>query len=145
MLTVRGSAQSGKSSLARAFSRCEQADLTIHDDAHREEPATLDVTAGGLHVVTMPLRFTPGYGSPLASAQTLGPTLILGSHTAQDLATLGFTRLPPLDGTAGTGWFVTDSRARAIRVVGSPTRGESTDSGVDSTHCVSAGGPESVS
>ncbi len=123
VLTVRGSAQSGKTSLARTLSGGERAQLTIHDDAHREEPATLDLTGAGLHVVTMPLRFTPGYGSPLASAQTLGPTLILGGHTAQDLAALGFARLPPLDGTAGTGWFVTDSRARAIRVVESPPGG----------------------
>ena len=64
----------------------------------------------------MPVRFTPGYGSSLAKAQGLGPMLILGAHSRQDLSNLGFLRLPPLDGDPGTAWFVTEQRTQAVRL-----------------------------
>ena len=91
--------------------------LTVHDDAHLEaNPDAFDLLDGGLHVVTMPVRFTPGYGSPLAKAQGLGPTLIIGVHSRQDLSNLGLLKLPPLDGDPGTAWYVTEGRAQAVRL-----------------------------
>ena len=91
--------------------------VSTHDDAHREsEPIDWDSLDGGLHVLTMPTRFTPGYGSPLSKAQGLGPLLVLGAHSRQDLNGLGLIRRAPLDGQPGTGWFVTEERARAVRI-----------------------------
>src|SRR5699024_12429866 len=60
--------------------------------------------------------FTPGYGSPLSKAQGLGPLLVLGAHSRQDLNGLGLIRRTPLDGQPGTGWFVTEERAPAVRL-----------------------------
>ncbi|PCC44736.1 hypothetical protein CIK65_00810 [Brevibacterium aurantiacum] len=124
VLSVRGSPQSGKSAIAAMLPEgCSAATivsrhaLTVHDDAHLEtNPDAFDLLDGGLHVVTMPVRFTPGYGSPLAKAQGLGPMLILGAHSRQDLSNLGLLRLPPLDGDPGTAWFVTEQRTQAVRL-----------------------------
>ncbi|GAA1850915.1 FtsK/SpoIIIE domain-containing protein [Brevibacterium marinum] len=124
VLTVRGSPQSGKTDISVMLRQmCSAAssgtcrELAVHDDAHLEEPPeSFDLLDGGTHVVTMPVRFTPGYGSPLAKAQGLGPMLILGSHGRQDLSNLGLLRLPPLDGEPGTAWFVTEQRAQAVRL-----------------------------
>ncbi|WCE39199.1 FtsK/SpoIIIE domain-containing protein [Brevibacterium sp. BDJS002] len=124
VLSVRGSPQSGKSETAAMLQEtCSDAAaaniqlLTVHDDAHLEaNPDAFDLLDGGLHVVTMPVRFTPGYGSPLAKAQGLGPTLIIGVHSRQDLSNLGLLRLPPLDGDPGTAWYVTEGRAQAVRL-----------------------------
>lgn len=124
VLTVRGSPQSGKTDTAVMLQEmCSAASagtgrgLAVHDDAHLEEsPEAFDLLDGGTHVVTMPVRFTPGYGPPLAKAQGLGPMLILGSHGRQDLRNLGLLRLPPLDGEPGTAWFVTEQRAQAVRL-----------------------------
>src|SRR5699024_10488125 len=91
--------------------------VSTHDDAHREsEPIDWDSLDGGLHVLTMPTRVTPGYGSPLSKAQGLGPLLVLGARSRQDLNGLGLIRRAPLDGQPGTGWFVTEERVRAVRV-----------------------------
>lgn len=124
VLSVRGSPQSGKSATAamlqQTYSAAATASsraLTVHDDAHLEtKPDAFDLLDGGLHVVTMPVRFTPGYGSALAKAQGLGPMLILGAHSRQDLSNLGLLRLPPLDGDPGTAWFVTEQRTQAVRL-----------------------------
>ncbi|GAA1934405.1 hypothetical protein GCM10009689_12780 [Brevibacterium antiquum] len=124
VLSVRGSPQSGKSATAAMLQQtCSSAAtasreaLTVHDDAHLEtKPDAFDLLDGGLHVVTMPVRFTPGYGSALAKAQGLGPMLILGAHSRQDLSNLGLLRLPPLDGDPGTAWFVTEQRTQAVRL-----------------------------
>ena len=117
VLTVRGSSQSGKSVFAALMHSLATPAVSTHDDAHREsEPVDWDLLDGGLHVLTMPTRFTPGYGSPLSKAQDLGPLLVLGAHSRQDLNGLGLIRRAPLDGQPGTGWFVTEERARAVRV-----------------------------
>lgn len=124
VLSVRGSPQSGKSATAAmlqetcsAAATASRQALTVHDDAHLEtNPDAVDLLDGGLHVVTMPVRFTPGYGSPLAKAQGLGPLLIIGAHSRQDLSNLGLLRLPPLDGDPGTAWFVTEQRTQAVRL-----------------------------
>ncbi|WP_193069663.1 FtsK/SpoIIIE domain-containing protein [Brevibacterium aurantiacum] len=124
VLSVRGSPQSGKSETAAMLQEtCSDSaaanihSLTVHDDAHLEANTdAFDLLDGGLHVVTMPVRFTPSYGSPLAKAQGLGPTLIIGVHSRQDLSNLGLLRLPPLDGDPGTAWFVTEGRAQAVRL-----------------------------
>ncbi|MGO2153283.1 MAG: FtsK/SpoIIIE domain-containing protein, partial [Brevibacterium aurantiacum] len=124
VLSVRGSPQSGKSETAAMLQEtCSDSaaanihSLTAHDDAHLEANTdAFDLLDGGLHVVTMPVRFTPSYGSPLAKAQGLGPTLIIGVHSRQDLSNLGLLRLPPLDGDPGTAWFVTEGRAQAVRL-----------------------------
>lgn len=103
--------------------------LILHADAHRRaNPEASDLLNGGLHVVTMPVRFTPGYGSPLAKAQGLGPMLIIGAHSRQDLTNLGVLRLPPLDGDPGTAWFVTEQRTQAVRLF-SPQRSALLSSG----------------
>lgn len=124
VLSVRGSPQSGKSTTATMLQETHSAPatasgqaLTVHDDAHLEtNPDAIDLLNGGLHVVTMPVRFTPGYGSPLAKAQGLGPMLIIGAHSRQDLSNLGLLRLPPLDGDPGTAWFITEQRTQAVRL-----------------------------
>ena len=117
VLTVRGSSQSGKSVFAALMHSLATPAVSTHDDAHREsEPVDWDLLDGGLHVLTMPTRFTPGYGSPLSKAQGLGPLLVLGAHSRQDLNGLGLIRRTPLDGQPGTGWFVTEERARAVRI-----------------------------
>ncbi|MDK8434744.1 MULTISPECIES: FtsK/SpoIIIE domain-containing protein [unclassified Brevibacterium] len=116
VLTVRGSPQSGKSTLTR---RLEDAGLPVlvHDDAHLESsPEEFDLLDGGAHVVTMPVRFTPGYASSLAKAQNMGPLLLLGSHSRQDLTALGILRLAPLEGQPGLGWLVMEQRARVVRL-----------------------------
>lgn len=115
VLTVRGSSGGGKSEAARMLLSMTPS-ITVHDDAHLLAEVAPDLLDGGVHVVTMPLRFTPGYGSPLTKAQSSGPLLVLGTHSRQDLTTLGILRLPPLDGDPGTGWFVTESGARAVRL-----------------------------
>lgn len=113
VLTVRGSSQSGKTTLTRLL----RSTCTTHDDAHLAvNPDDIDLLDGRVHVVTIPMRFTPGYGSPLAKAQGVGPMLILGAHSRQDLSNLGLLRLPPLDGDAGVAWFVTEQRTRAVRI-----------------------------
>ena len=124
VLSVRGSPQSGKSTTAAmlqetcsAQATASRKALTVRDDAHLETNSdAVDLGDGGLHVLTMPVRFTPGYGSSLAKAQGLGPMLILGAHSRQDLSNLGFLRLPPLDGDPGTAWFVTEQRTQAVRL-----------------------------
>src|SRR5699024_8507014 len=117
VLTVRGSSQSGKSVFASLMHSLATPAVSTHDDAHREsELVDWDSLDGGLHVLTMPTRFTPGYGSPLSKAQGLGPLLVLGAHSRQDLNGLGLIRRAPLDGRPGTGWFVTEERARAVRI-----------------------------
>ncbi|AZU01447.1 hypothetical protein CXR29_12660 [Brevibacterium linens] len=119
VLTVRGSPQSGKTGFATYLGSLGVVD--VHDDAHLEsDPLDWDLLDGHDHVLTAPTRFTPGYGSPLAKAQNLGPLLVLGVHTGQDLTGLGVLRRAPLDGLAGTGWFVTEDQARPVRVF-SPT------------------------
>lgn len=138
VLTVRGSPKSGRTELAQRMLATGR-DIHITDDAHLlGDAAALDLRDGGLHVVTMPVRFTPGYGSPLSRAHTLGPVLVIGSHTRQDLSDLGILGLPPLDGTPGTGWFVTEERTRAVRLFRAAAMS-------DPSQCVSAGGPVSVS
>ncbi|UVI35094.1 FtsK/SpoIIIE domain-containing protein [Brevibacterium spongiae] len=115
VLTVRGSPQSGKSEFAALMAQLGNA--AVHDDAHSEsEPVDWDLLDGNRHVLTVPTRFAPGYGSPLAKAQSLGPLLVLGSHTRQDLTGLGLLRQAPLDGLPGTGWLVTEDEARPVRV-----------------------------
>src|SRR5699024_11134937 len=90
VLTVRGPSQSGKSVFAALMHSLATPAVSTHDDAHREsEPVDWDLLDGGLHVLTMPTRFTPGYGSPLSKAQDLGPLLVLGAHSRQDLNGLG--------------------------------------------------------
>lgn len=129
VLTVRGSPQSGKTGFATYLGRL--GGVSVHDDVHMEsEPADWDLLDGRFHVLTVPTRFTPGYGSPLAKAQSLGPLLVLGAHTRQDLTGLGVLRQAPLDGLPGTGWFVTEDRARPVRLF-SPTgvKPESVDVG----------------
>ena len=124
VLTVRGSPQSGKTETAAMVDKgCTAASmdrrqrLAIHDDAHLEaNPDAFDLLDDDWHVVTMPVRFTPGYGSPLAKAQGLGPMLIIGAHSRHDLSNLGQLRLPPLDGKPGTAWFLTEQRAQAVRL-----------------------------
>ncbi|WP_432789416.1 FtsK/SpoIIIE domain-containing protein [Brevibacterium sp. K11IcPPYGO002] len=119
VLTVRGSPQSGKTGFATYLGSLGVVD--VHDDAHLEsDPLDWDLLDGHDHVLTAPTRFTPGYGSPLAKAQNLGPLLVLGVHIGQDLTGLGVLRRAPLDGLAGTGWFVTEDQARPVRVF-SPT------------------------
>ncbi|WP_181273200.1 FtsK/SpoIIIE domain-containing protein [Brevibacterium oceani] len=116
VLTVRGSPQSGKSEFA-ALMRC-LGTAVVHDDAHKEEePHDWDPLDGRLHVLIVPTRFAPGYGSALSKAQNLGPLLVIGVHTRQDLTGLGLLRQAPLDGLAGTGWFATENRARAVRLL----------------------------
>ncbi|WP_209371377.1 FtsK/SpoIIIE domain-containing protein [Brevibacterium renqingii] len=116
VLTVRGSSQSGKSEFAALMQTLANPAVSTHDDAHREtEPTDWDLLDGDLHVLTMPTRFTPGYGSQLSKAQGLGPLLVLGAHSRHDLNGLGLIRQAPLDGRPGTGWFVTEDRARAVR------------------------------
>lgn len=114
-------------------------EVRIHNDAHLEpDPVDWDLLDGGILVPTAQTRLTPTYGSPLAKAQDLGPLLVLGVHTRHDLANLGLIRQAPLDGIPGTGWFVTEDRARAIRLF---TRDE-----VETfSQLSSAGGPERVS
>ncbi len=115
VLTVRGSPQSGKSEFAALVGTL--GGIAVHDDAHREpEPVDWDLLDGRFHVLTVPTRFTPGYGSPLAKAQNLGPLLVLGVHTRQDLTGLGLMRQAPIDGLPGTGWFVTEDQARPVRL-----------------------------
>lgn len=149
VLTVRGSPQSGKTELAAHLSRL--AAVAVHDDAHREsEPVEWDPLDGRFHVLTVPTRFTPAYGSPLAKAQNLGPLLVLGVHTRQDLTGLGLLRRAPLDGLPGTGWFVTEVQARAIRLftVDEGRRMFRLKAGrctVGADQLPSAGDPESVS
>jgi S-DNA-T family DNA segregation ATPase FtsK/SpoIIIE len=138
VLTVRGSPQSGKtefaalmkglssaaastatsdSAVAGATTSAAATTLAVHDDAHREdEPVDWDLLDGRLHVLTVPTRFSAGYGSPLSKAQNLGPLLVLGVHTRQDLTGLGLLRQAPLDGLPGTGWFATEARARPVRL-----------------------------
>src|SRR5699024_12141471 len=87
-----------------------------HADHRQSEPVDGHSLDGDLRVLTMPTRFTPGYGSPLSKAQGLGPLLVLGAHRRQDLNGLGLIRRAPLDGRPGTGWFVTEERARAVRI-----------------------------
>ncbi|WP_350269339.1 FtsK/SpoIIIE domain-containing protein [Brevibacterium sp. CBA3109] len=136
VLSVRGSPQSGKSQTATMLQETSSAaamntihGLAIDDDAHLDtNPDAFDLLDGGLHVVTMPVRFTPGYGSPLAKAQGLGPMLIIGAHSRQDLSNLGLLRLPPLDGDPGTAWFVTEQRTQAVRLF-SPQRSALLSSG----------------
>ncbi|SMY05458.1 hypothetical protein BAURA86_04094, partial [Brevibacterium aurantiacum] len=53
---------------------------------------------------------------PLSKAQSLGPLLVLGAHTRQDLTGLGVLRQAPLDGLPGTGWFVAEDQARPVRL-----------------------------
>ena len=119
VLTVRGSPQNGKTGFATYLGRL--GGVSVHDDVHMEsEPADWDLLDGRFHVLTVPTRFTPGYGSSLAKAQSLGPLLVLGAHTRQDLTGLGVLRQAPLDGLPGTGWFVTEDRARPVRFF-SPT------------------------
>ena len=123
VLTIRGSTQSGKTeTAAMAQKGCTAAStdhrqrLAVHDDAHLEANSeAFDLLDGDWHVVTMPVRFTPGYASPLAKAQGLGPMLLIGAHSRQDLSNLGLLRLPPLDGKPGTAWFVTEQRAQAVK------------------------------
>lgn len=123
VLTVRGSPQSGKSDFAALLGRL--GGIAVHDDAHREsESGDWDLLDGRFHVLTVPTRFTPGYGSPLAKAQNLGPLLVLGVHTKQDLTGLGVLRQAPLDGLPGTGWFVTEDQARPIRLFSPVGEGE---------------------
>src|SRR5699024_4552381 len=117
VLTVRGGPQSGKSEFAALMGCLDAPAISVHDDAHRQaEPVDWGSLDGGLHVLTMPTRFTPGYGSPLSKAQGLGPLLVLGANSRQDLNGLGLIRRTPLDGQPGTGWFVTEERVRAVRV-----------------------------
>ena len=119
VLTVRGSPQSGKTGFATYVGRL--GGVSVHDDAHMAaDPVDWDLLDGRFHVLTVPTRFTPGYGSPLSKAQNLGPLLVLGVHTKQDLAGLGVLRHAPLDGLAGTGWFVTEEQTRPVRLF-SPT------------------------
>ncbi|WP_166973105.1 FtsK/SpoIIIE domain-containing protein [Brevibacterium atlanticum] len=116
VLTVRGSPQSGKSEFAALMRELDT--VIVHDDAHQEEePADWDPLDGRFHVLTVPTRFAPGYGSALSKAQNLGPLLVVGVHTRQDLTGLGLLRQSPLDGLAGTGWFATENRARAVRLL----------------------------
>ncbi|GAA1562633.1 FtsK/SpoIIIE domain-containing protein [Brevibacterium picturae] len=128
VLNVRGSPQSGKTETATALQNmCGSATdisrgLAVHDDAHLEANwDAFDLLDGGLHVVTTPVRFTPGYGSPLSKAQVLGPMLIIGTHSRQDLSNLGLLRLPPLDGEPGTAWYITEQRAQAVRLYSAET------------------------
>ncbi|SDS32238.1 AAA-like domain-containing protein [Brevibacterium siliguriense] len=122
VLTVRGSPQSGKTGFATFVDRL--GGVSVHDDAHLEpDPVDWDLLDGRFHVLTVSTRFTPSYGSPLAKAQSLGPLLVLGVHTKQDLTGLGVLRQAPLDGLAGTGWFVTEEQTRPVRLF-SPTRVE---------------------
>ena len=124
VLNVRGSPQSGKTEIANMLqgmcaepSSGSNPSLTAHDDAHLDtDPDAFDLLDGGIHVVTMPVRFIPGYGAPLAKAQNMGPLLVVGTHSRQDLSNLGLLRLPPLDGEPGTAWFVTEQRTQAVRV-----------------------------
>lgn len=119
VLTVRGSPQSGKTGFATYVGRL--GGVSVHDDAHMAaDPVDWDLLDGRFHVLTVPTRFTPGYGSPLSKAQNLGPLLVLGVHTKQDLTGLGVLRHAPLDGLAGTGWFVTEEQTRPVRLF-SPT------------------------
>ncbi|WP_025780962.1 hypothetical protein, partial [Brevibacterium sp. VCM10] len=116
VLTVRGSPQSGKTGFATYLDSL--GGVSVHDDAHLEsDPVDWDLLDGRCHVLTAPTRFTPGYGSPLAKAQNLGPLLVLGVHTGQDLTALGVLRQAPLDGLPGTGLFITEDQARPVRVV----------------------------
>ena len=80
------------------------------------DPVDWDLLDGRFHVLSVPTRFTPSYGSPLAKAQNLGPLLVLGVHTKQDLTGLGVLRQAPLDGLPGTGWFVTEDQTRPVRL-----------------------------
>lgn len=119
VLTVRGSPLSGKTGFATYLGR--RGGISVHDDAHTAtDPVDWDLSDGRCHVLTAPTRFTPGYGSLLAKAQNLGPLLVLGVHTRQDLTGLGVLRRAPLDGLPGTGWFVTEDQARPVRLF-SPT------------------------
>lgn len=119
VLTVRGSPQSGKTDFATYV--CRLGGVTVHDDAHMEsDPVDWNLLDGRFHVLTVPTRFAPGYGSPLAKAQDLGPLLVLGVHTEQDLTGLGVLRQAPLDGLPGTGFFITEDRARPVRVFTAP-------------------------
>lgn len=138
VLTVRGSPKSGRTELAQRMLAAGR-DIHVVDDAHLlGDAAAPDLRDGGLHVVTMPVRFTPGYGSPLSRAHALGPVLVLGSHSRQDLSDLGILGLPPLTGAPGTGWFVTEDRTRAVRLFRAAAVS-------DPAQRVSAGGPVSVS
>jgi S-DNA-T family DNA segregation ATPase FtsK/SpoIIIE len=115
VLTVRGSPQSGKTGFATYVDRL--GGVSVHDDVHMAaDPVDWDLLDGRFHVLTVPTRFTPGYGSPLSKAQSLGPLLVLGAHTKQDLTGLGVLRQAPLDGLPGTGWFVTEDQARPVRL-----------------------------
>ena len=124
VLNVRGSPHSGKTEIATMLqdmcaepSSGASPSLAVHDDAHLDtDPDVFDLLDGGMHVVTMPVRFVPGYGAPLAKAQNMGPMLVVGSHSRQDLSNLGLLRLPPLDGEPGTAWFVTEQRTEAVRM-----------------------------
>lgn len=124
VLNVRGSPQSGKTEIATMLEdKCAEPScgrspsLTVHDDTHLDTgPDAFDFLDGGMHVVTMPVRFIPGYGSPLAKAQNMGPMLVVGSRSRQDLSNLSLLRLPPFDGEAGTAWFVTEQRTQAVSV-----------------------------
>ncbi|RBP68136.1 FtsK/SpoIIIE family protein [Brevibacterium sanguinis] len=154
VLTVRGSPGSGKSAVvglltgmcgdrAPASSASPPAGSTLrcHDDVHRATSAEgIDLLDGASHVLTLPLRFPLGYGSPVAKAAELGPMLILGAAGRQDLSSLGLTRLPPLDGRPGVGWFVTAGGATAVRTF-APGPGAARSP----AQSMSAGGPESVS
>ncbi len=120
VLTIRGSPRSGRSTLASRLSR-SAAQPRCHDDAHlAASPDAIDLLDGSVHVLTLPLRHSLGYGSALAKAAELGPLLILGAHTRQDLGTLGLPRLPPLDGAPGVGWFITGAGARAVQTFTQP-------------------------
>lgn len=142
VLTVRGSPRSGKSACGAWINA--NAEVLVHDDVHLDtNSATVDLIDSHRHVVIMPTRFAPGYGSPMAKAQSLGPLLILGSHSRSDLAGLGLSHLPPLDGENGTGWFVTDSATTAITVFRLPEDDRTIDRSEPSQK--SAGGPVRVS
>lgn len=162
VLTVRGSAQSGKTEVATMIGRqsahwegssadhaadpaadsaSAQPILSVHDDAHLgTDPAAFDLLDGGLHLITMPVRFSPGYGSPLSKAHELGPLLVLGTHSRQDLANLGLLRSAPLDGEPGTAWFVTETRARPIRLFPVPTYAGTDDPEATATFAATAPG-----
>lgn len=140
VLTVRGSPRSGKSALVSLLHSREM-EIACHDDAHLKSVSEpIDLLDGAIHALSLPLRHSPGYSSPLAKARDLGPLLILGAHTRQDLSNLGLPRLPPLDGGTGVGWFVTEAGMQAVRVFTPRSRAESR-----SDQKVSAGGPVNVS
>lgn len=123
VLTIRCSQIADASEFARSIlaSAVEAGttDVVIHTDAHLDGGPPADPTDGRAHILTLPLRFTVPYGSPLS--RVAGPLLVIGPHTNQDLSMLGCPRIPAFDAPANAGWFITETGGTAVRAAAAGT------------------------